>query len=97
MTRTGDRPSNWPTASTCSSTTPITLRRSMKTRRGRGHCSDAAAVALAREAGVCKIVLFHRHPDHNDDVIDGIVSAHTDGDLSVEAAAERTEYVLEPS
>ena len=55
---TGDRPSNWPTASTCSSTTPITLRRSMKTRRGRGHCSDAAAVALAREAGVCKIVCF---------------------------------------
>jgi hypothetical protein len=30
----------------------------MKTRRGRGHCSDAAAVALAREAGVCKIVCF---------------------------------------
>ncbi|MEE2832272.1 MAG: hypothetical protein VYD18_07920 [Candidatus Latescibacterota bacterium] len=46
---------------------------------------------------MCKIVLFHHHPDHNDDVIDGIVSAHTDGDLSVEAAAERTECVLEPS
>ncbi|MFP6590935.1 MAG: hypothetical protein VCE12_10485 [Candidatus Latescibacterota bacterium] len=46
---------------------------------------------------MCKIVWFHHHPDHNDDVIDGIVSAHTDGDLSVEAAAERTECVLEPS
>lgn len=57
----------------------------------RGGCR------LAREAGVYQIVWSHRHPDHNDDVIDGIASAHTDGDLSVEAVAERTEYVLEPS
>ena len=68
-----------------------------ETRRGFGHCSDATAVALAREAGVGKILLFHHHPDHDDHVIDGIVSAHADGDLSVEAAAERTEYLLGPS
>ena len=62
--------------------------------RGQGHCSDAAAVGLAREAGVRKILLFHHHPDHDDDVIDGVVNAHAGGDLTVEGAAEHTEYIL---
>ncbi len=64
-------------------------------RRGGGHCSDAAAVELARMAGVGKIILFHHHPDHDDDVIDSVVRDHANSDVDVEAASEQAEYILE--
>jgi len=64
-------------------------------QRGCGHCSDVAAVELARVAGVGKIIMFHHHPDHDDDVIDGIVRDYCDGDVDVEAATEQAEYCLE--
>ncbi len=64
-------------------------------QRGCGHRSDAAAVHLAQHAGVSKVVLFHHHPDHDDAVIDDIVSAHANADVAVEGAVEQAEYVLE--
>lgn len=62
--------------------------------RGTGHSSDRAAVDLAREAGVGRVLLFHHHPDRADSAIDRIVATHQDCGLSVEAAAERAEYRL---
>lgn len=64
-------------------------------RRGCGHCSDAAAVSLAQNAGAGRVVLFHHHPDHDDAVIDDVVDSYADADIVVEAAAEHAEYVLE--
>lgn len=63
-------------------------------RRGDGHCSDADAVGLARDAAVGKILLFHHHPDHDDDAIDEVVRSHSGGEISVKGAAEHTEYTL---
>jgi ribonuclease BN (tRNA processing enzyme) len=68
-----------------------------ESRRGCGHCSDDIAVELAREARVGKILLFHHHPDHDDDVIDGVVSRYADSGFTVEGAAERTEHILDSS
>ncbi len=68
-----------------------------ESRRGCGHCSDDIAVELAREARVGKILLFHHHPDHDDDVIDGVVSRYADIGFTVEGAAERTEHILDSS
>jgi phosphoribosyl 1,2-cyclic phosphodiesterase len=41
-------------------------------RRGWGHSSVDEAVALAVEAGVGHLVLFHHDPDRTDDELDGI-------------------------
>lgn len=41
-------------------------------RRGWGHSTWYAAVALARAASVRNLVLFHHHPDHDDDELDEI-------------------------
>jgi phosphoribosyl 1,2-cyclic phosphodiesterase len=62
--------------------------------RGRGHCSDVDAVELAQEAGVGKILLFHHHPDRDDDSLDGLVREHAEAAVPVIGAAEQTEYVL---
>jgi phosphoribosyl 1,2-cyclic phosphodiesterase len=64
-------------------------------QRGCGHCSDAAAVELARKADVGKLILFHHHPDHGDDTIDDVVSHYSGDEVDVEAASERAEYVLD--
>lgn len=64
-------------------------------QRGCGHCSDDAAVNLATSAGVTRLLLFHHHPDHDDTVIDNIVSSHANADVVVEAATEHAEYILE--
>lgn len=42
-------------------------------RKGWGHSTWYAAVALAREAGVRNLVLFHHHPDHTDDELEAIL------------------------
>lgn len=64
------------------------------TARGRGHASDTAAIDLAREAGAARLLLFHHHPDHDDDTLDAVVEGHRHCGLPVEAAAEGTVYVL---
>lgn len=65
-----------------------------ESHRGQGHCSDADAVALARQAGARRLVLFHHHPDRDDDAVDDMVRRFSDLELPVEAAAERAEYHL---
>ena len=39
-------------------------------RRGWGHSSAAAAVELAAESGVARLVLFHHDPDHDDKTLE---------------------------
>src|SRR5205823_2957352 len=44
-------------------------------QRGWGHSTFEEAVALAGEAGVQRLVLFHHEPEHGDEAIDGLVAA----------------------
>lgn len=46
-----------------------------KTRVGWGHSTWQMAVALAMEAKVGQLVLFHHDPDHDDDTMDAICRA----------------------
>jgi ribonuclease BN (tRNA processing enzyme) len=68
--------------------------------RGWGHSSYEEAVALAAEAGVRQLVLFHHRPDHDDGSIDIIVeeaqtaAAKLDNRLEVIAAAEGQQLTL---
>ena len=41
-------------------------------RKGWGHSTWYAGVAVAREAGVGSLVLFHHHPEHTDDQLDAM-------------------------
>jgi ribonuclease BN (tRNA processing enzyme) len=41
-------------------------------RRGWGHSTWYAAVAIARAASVKNLVLFHHHPDHTDDELEAV-------------------------
>lgn len=41
-------------------------------RKGWGHSTWYAGIAIAREAGVGSLVLFHHHPEHTDDQLDEI-------------------------
>jgi len=43
--------------------------------RGWGHSTFAEAVALAAEAGVKRLVLFHHEPEHADTAMDGLLTA----------------------
>jgi len=63
-------------------------------RRGCGHSCDTDAIDIARRAGARKVLLFHHHPDHDDDSIDAVVSSHENGDLPVAGAREGEEFVL---
>lgn len=57
-----------------------------------GHSTALDAVALAREAGVKHLMLFHHAPEHSDDVVDGKLAlareAARDVELQVSAAIE---------
>jgi phosphoribosyl 1,2-cyclic phosphodiesterase len=71
-----------------------------KAHVGWGHGSLSAAVSLAVDAGVEKLVLFHHDPAHDDDAIDAM-AAHarklveaTGKTLEVEAAREGAEITL---
>lgn len=68
--------------------TPEELER----HRGWGHSSFEEALALAEEAGVKQLVLFHHRPEHDDAEIDTVVErageAAAGGDVEVLAAAE---------
>jgi phosphoribosyl 1,2-cyclic phosphodiesterase len=43
--------------------------------RGWGHSTFAEAVALAREARVGRLVLFHHEPEHGDEAVDALLHA----------------------
>src|SRR5881394_528310 len=47
----------------------------LEQHRGWGHSTYEEAVALAGEAGVQRLVLFHHEPEHGDEDIDGLVAA----------------------
>lgn len=69
-------------------------RAEYRRHRGWGHGCVDHSVALALQAGVKQLVLFHHDPDHDDKKIDALVShAHqlvskAGGKLKVEAARE---------
>lgn len=60
----------------------------LPTRGAFGHSAAEYAVALGREAGAGRVVLFHHDPSRTDDEVDAIVARFTDAPLSVEAAVE---------
>jgi phosphoribosyl 1,2-cyclic phosphodiesterase len=57
-------------------------------------------VALAAEAGCCRLILFHHEPEHDDEAIDRLLddtrafAARTSPGLEVEAASEGMEFPL---
>lgn len=71
-----------------------------ETRRGWGHGCIDDVVALALDAGVKRLFLFHHDPDHDDEHITRRVEHARDlvrkwnGALEVEAAREELEIVL---
>ena len=70
------------------------------THVGWGHGSLSSAVALAIDAHVRKLILFHHDPNHDDAAIDQMVEkarklvASRNGNLEVEAAREGAELTL---
>jgi phosphoribosyl 1,2-cyclic phosphodiesterase len=68
--------------------------------RGWGHSSYEEAVALAGEAGVRQLVLFHHRPEHDDAAVDVMVERAREvavaggGEVEVLAAAEGMELTL---
>lgn len=53
-----------------------------------GHSTVEYAVALACEARVGRLLLYHHDPDRTDDQIDALLAAHADESVLVGAAAE---------
>src|SRR2546422_977708 len=47
----------------------------LEEHRGWGHSTFEEAVALAAEAGVRRLVLFHHEPEHGDTDMDGLLAA----------------------
>jgi len=67
-------------------------------RAGWGHSSALEAVALAAEAGVQHLVLFHHDPDHDDPTVVRLVEAARSAappGLLVTAATERSTITVE--
>jgi phosphoribosyl 1,2-cyclic phosphodiesterase len=68
--------------------------------RGLGHSTCDEAVALALDAGVRQLVLFHHKPERTDDEVDGIVAycrglaGVQEGGLEIVAAAEGMELTV---
>lgn len=63
-------------------------------RPGWGHASDRDAVALAGEAGVRRLALFHHHPERSDQEIDAAVAAYQGQEVVVEGAQQGQSYQL---
>ena len=67
---------------------------------GWGHGSLSAGIAMAADAGVRRLVVFHHDPTHDDEAIDKMVerarelAAQTGAKLQVEGAREGAEVVL---
>lgn len=71
-----------------------------QSRKSWGHGSPSSAVALALDAEVHRLLLFHHDPSHNDEIVDTIVEcaraivAQSGKSLQVEAANEGAEILL---
>jgi phosphoribosyl 1,2-cyclic phosphodiesterase len=65
-----------------------------RARRGWGHSTAAAGAAVARAAGVGKLVLFHHDPGHDDWTVARIEAAARAEFSDVEAAREGTRIDL---
>lgn len=61
---------------------------------GWGHSTWEHAVAVAREAGVKRLILCHHDPDRSDDEVDRIVEAAREEFPGVEAAREGMNILL---
>jgi phosphoribosyl 1,2-cyclic phosphodiesterase len=67
---------------------------------GWGHGSLGSAVSLALDAEVGTLLLFHHDPNHDDDMIDGMIEAarhlvrRQGGDLEVDGACEGAEITF---
>jgi phosphoribosyl 1,2-cyclic phosphodiesterase len=68
--------------------------KELEQHRGWGHSTYEEAVALAQDAGVRRLVLFHHEPEHDDREMDGLIVAarkfakKRDEPLEVSAAQE---------
>jgi phosphoribosyl 1,2-cyclic phosphodiesterase len=51
----------------------------LETHRGWGHSTFEEAVAIAAEAGVRRLALFHHEPEHGDEAIDAMLAAARGG------------------
>src|SRR3989475_491581 len=63
----------------------------LEEHRGWGHSTFEEAVALAGDAGVKRLVLFHHEPEHGDEAIDALVAAQSlgaSGKVTPETAAK---------
>ncbi len=75
--------------------------RELEQYRGWGHSSFEEAVALAAEAGVRRLVLFHHRPERDDIAMDALAEAArqmataAEHPLEVTAAIEGTELTLD--
>ena len=47
----------------------------LELHRGWGHSTYEEAVTLAQDTGAKRLVLFHHEPEHNDEMMDGLVKA----------------------
>jgi len=63
-------------------------------RRGWGHSTWYAAVALARKVGVRQLVLFHHHPDHSDEELERLLTFAKADFPGTELAREGMEFLL---
>ena len=59
-----------------------------------GHSTAEYAVALAKDAGVGRLILTHHAPFRDDDAVEAIAAAHTSAELSVHAAREGDTFTL---
>ena len=72
----------------------------LEQHRGWGHSTYEEAVTLAQDTGAKRLVLFHHEPEHNDEMMDGLVKsarafAKKDGrPLEVLAALEGMQLTL---
>jgi phosphoribosyl 1,2-cyclic phosphodiesterase len=73
----------------------------VRARSGWGHSTPAQSIALALEAGVRRLILFHHEPERDDDAMDRLLeAARTEaakhGPLEVDAACEGDSFSLRP-
>jgi ribonuclease BN (tRNA processing enzyme) len=59
-----------------------------------GHATAEYAVALAKEAGVGRLLLTHHAPFRDDDAVEAIAARHTSIELPVHPAREGTTFTL---
>jgi phosphoribosyl 1,2-cyclic phosphodiesterase len=71
----------------------------VESRSGWGHSTPLQSVALARSAGVRRLILFHHEPENDDAAVDALLArarqdAEAHGTLVVDAAIEGDSFAL---